>query len=197
MAQVTRATTALDRAGVSYRLVSYNYHPGAERIGLQAAEALGVDPNSVIKTLMTKVDGQAVCVMLSSAAEVSMKSLASAVGGKKAEMMPPAVAERISGYRIGGISAFAAFPWEISLAFIGIIFSQGITMGGYLRMVEDFGVIRGTGKFFMMLIKSVWLFQAHILTHVSGVTKAANGRADYVSTGRGPGCSHLCTPDRA
>lgn len=106
MAKVTRATQALDRAGVSYSVVEYDYDPGSERIGLQAAEALGVDPHCVIKTLMTLVDGKAICVLLSSAAEVSMKRLASAVGGKSAEMMPPTDAERITGYRVGGISPF-------------------------------------------------------------------------------------------
>ncbi len=106
MAKVTRATQALDRAGVLFTVVSYDYDPGAERIGLQAAEALGVDPHCVIKTLMARVDGKPVCVMLSSAAEVSMKLLAAAVGGKSAEMMPPSDAERMTGYRIGGISPF-------------------------------------------------------------------------------------------
>ncbi len=106
MANITRATQALDRAALAYTVVSYDYDPGAERIGLQAADALGVDPHCVIKTLMARVDGKPICVMLSSAAEVSMKMLASAVGGKSAEMMPPADAERMTGYRIGGISPF-------------------------------------------------------------------------------------------
>jgi Cys-tRNA(Pro)/Cys-tRNA(Cys) deacylase len=106
MAKVTRATQALDRAGIAYQIVSYEYDPGTGRIGLQAAEALGVDPHNVIKTLMARVDGKPVCVMLSSAAEVSMKMLAMAVGGKSAEMMAPADAERITGYRIGGVSPF-------------------------------------------------------------------------------------------
>jgi Cys-tRNA(Pro)/Cys-tRNA(Cys) deacylase len=106
MAKVTRATQALDRAGVAYTVVSYDYDPGADRIGLQAAEAMGVDPHSVIKTLMARIDGKPACVMLSSAAEVSMKLLAAAAGGKSAEMMSPADAERMTGYRIGGISPF-------------------------------------------------------------------------------------------
>lgn len=106
MAKITRATQALDRADVAYTVVSYSYDPGAERIGLQAAIAMSVDPHSVIKTLMARVDGKPVCVMLSSADEVSMKALAAAVGGKSAAMMPAADAERLTGYRIGGISPF-------------------------------------------------------------------------------------------
>jgi Cys-tRNA(Pro)/Cys-tRNA(Cys) deacylase len=107
MSKVTRATQALDRTGVSYAVVSYDYDPRADRIGLQAADALGVDPQCVIKTLMARVDGKPVCVMLSSADEISMKALAAAVGGKSAEMMSPADAERMTGYRIGGISPFS------------------------------------------------------------------------------------------
>ena len=106
MAKSTRATRALDRAGISYAVIAYDYDPGAARIGLQAAEALGADPHMVIKTVMTRVDGQPVCAMLSSAAEISMKRLAAAMGGKHADMMAPADAERITGYRIGGISPF-------------------------------------------------------------------------------------------
>ncbi len=106
MANVTRATQALDSAGIAYQLVSYTYNPGGNRVGLQAAEALNVDPNTVIKTLMTQVDGKPVCALLSSAADVSMKLLAAAAGGKRAEMMLPYDAERMTGYRIGGISPF-------------------------------------------------------------------------------------------
>jgi Cys-tRNA(Pro)/Cys-tRNA(Cys) deacylase len=106
MAKVTRATQMLDRGGVTFDVIRYDYDPGAERIGLQAAEALGVDPHTLIKTLMARVDGKPVCVMLSSAAEVSMKMLAAAVGGKSAAMMPPKDAERMTGYRVGGISPF-------------------------------------------------------------------------------------------
>jgi Cys-tRNA(Pro)/Cys-tRNA(Cys) deacylase len=106
MAKITRATKALDRAGAPYAIVSYDYDPKAERIGLQAAKAMGVDPHCVVKTLMARVDGKPVCVMLSSATEVSMKRLAAAVGGRNGTMMPPADAERMTGYRIGGISPF-------------------------------------------------------------------------------------------
>ena len=106
MSKSTPATAALARAGVAFELVGYAYEPGAERIGLQAAEALGEPPRRVLKTLMTKVDGKPVCVILPSDREVSMKKLAAALGGRSAEMMAPADAERITGYRIGGVSPF-------------------------------------------------------------------------------------------
>lgn len=106
MSRTTPATLALDRAGVAYSLASYDYDPDAARIGLQAAEALGAPPGEVLKTLMVKADGKPACVILASDREVSMKKLAAALGAKSAEMMKPADAERLTGYRVGGVSAF-------------------------------------------------------------------------------------------
>ncbi len=106
MSRTTRATQMLTRAGVTFTTVSYDYDPSAERIGLQAAEAIGEPPHRVLKTLMAEVDGKAVCVIVPSDKEVSMKKLAAAFGGKSAQMMRPADAERITGYHVGGISPF-------------------------------------------------------------------------------------------
>ena len=106
MSKATRATKMLERAGVEFTVHSYDYDPDAPRIGLQAAEALGEDPSRVLKTLMAEVDGKPVCVVAPSDQEVSMKKLAAAFGGKHAQMMQPADAERISGYKVGGISPF-------------------------------------------------------------------------------------------
>jgi Cys-tRNA(Pro)/Cys-tRNA(Cys) deacylase len=106
MSRTTPATLALDRAGVAYSLVTYDYDPGAERVGLQAAEALGAPAAEVLKTLMVKADGNPACVVLASDREVSMKKLAAALGAKSAEMMKPADAERMTGYRVGGVSPF-------------------------------------------------------------------------------------------
>ena len=106
MSRTTRATVALDRAGAPYTVHTYDYDPGADRIGLQAAEALGAPAARVLKTLMTLVDRKPVCVLLASDREVSMKALAAAAGGKTAEMMRPADAERITGYHVGGICPF-------------------------------------------------------------------------------------------
>ena len=80
--------------------------PNAESIGLQAAEALGIAPQRMLKTLMAEVDGKPVCVVVPSDKEVSMKKLAAAFHGKSAKMMRPADAERITGYHVGGISPF-------------------------------------------------------------------------------------------
>jgi Cys-tRNA(Pro)/Cys-tRNA(Cys) deacylase len=106
LAKATRATRFLEQAGVSFTVHHYDYDPNASRIGLQAAEALGEPPDRVLKTLMTLVDDKPVCAIVPSDREVAMKKLAAAFGGKSARTMPPADAERISGYKVGGISPF-------------------------------------------------------------------------------------------
>lgn len=106
MALATRATRMLDKAGIAYRLWTYSYDPSAESIGLAAAEAIGADPGQVFKTLMVLADGKPACVIAPSSGEVSMKKAAAALGAKSAAMMKPADAERVTGYKIGGISPF-------------------------------------------------------------------------------------------
>lgn len=106
MSRMTRATRALEQAGVAFTIHAYDYDPNADHIGLQAAEALDEPPERVLKTLMALVDGKPVCVIVPSDREVSMKKLAAAFSGKSAQMMKPADAERISGYKVGGISPF-------------------------------------------------------------------------------------------
>jgi Cys-tRNA(Pro)/Cys-tRNA(Cys) deacylase len=107
MATDTRATTFLDKLGLSFSLHTYDYDPAAEHIGLQAAESLGIDPRRLLKTLMAEVDGKPVCVLVASDREVNMKKLAVAFGGKTAKLMRAADAERLTGYHVGGISPFA------------------------------------------------------------------------------------------
>ena len=106
MARATPATSALNRQGIAFELVAYDYEPGPGRVALQAAAALGVAPAEVFKTLMVLVDGQPVCAVVPADAELNLKKLAAAVGGRSARMMPPVEAERLTGYRVGGISPF-------------------------------------------------------------------------------------------
>jgi Cys-tRNA(Pro)/Cys-tRNA(Cys) deacylase len=106
MSKTTRATQVLDKLGVKFTLHAYDYDPDAASIALQAAQALGVEPARVLKTLMAEVDGKPVCAVVPSDCEVSMKKLASAFEAKAAKMMRPADAERLTGYHVGGISPF-------------------------------------------------------------------------------------------
>jgi Cys-tRNA(Pro)/Cys-tRNA(Cys) deacylase len=131
MAKGTPATVALTRAGVAFKLHEYDYDPNAARIGLQAAAALGVDPARLLKTLMAKAGGAMVCVLVPSDSEVSLKKLASVAGAKDAAMLAPAEAERITGYRVGGISPFGqrkrvrVFIAQAALAHASIIVNGG------------------------------------------------------------------------
>lgn len=108
MPKATPATQALRKLGIAFKLHTYIYDSTVPSggIGLQAAEALGVEPGRMLKTLMAEVDGNPVCVVVPSDCEVSMKKLATALGGKSANMMRPADAERLTGYHVGGISPF-------------------------------------------------------------------------------------------
>jgi Cys-tRNA(Pro)/Cys-tRNA(Cys) deacylase len=106
MAKGTPATVALEKAGVAFKLHEYDYDPNAPRVGMQAAEALGVSPSRLLKTLMAKAGGTVVCVLVASDKEVSLKKLAAAAGTKDAAKLPAAEAERFTGYHVGGISAF-------------------------------------------------------------------------------------------
>lgn len=95
---------ALGKANIAFTLATYDYDPNAERVGLQAAVSMGVSPDQVFKTLMAELDGKPICAIVPSDEEVNMKKLAAALGGKSAHMMKPADAERLTGYKVGGIS---------------------------------------------------------------------------------------------
>jgi Cys-tRNA(Pro)/Cys-tRNA(Cys) deacylase len=142
MSKTTRATQALARAGIPHSVHAYDYDPEAIRIGLQAAEAMGVAPGEVFKTLMAAVDGKPVCVLVPSDREVSLKKLAAAFAGKSAAMMRPAEAERLTGYHVGGISPLGqkrAVPTLVDVVALGHtgIFVNGGQRGLQVRLKPD------------------------------------------------------------
>jgi Cys-tRNA(Pro)/Cys-tRNA(Cys) deacylase len=100
----TPATVALTRAGVAFTAHAYEHDPRAAAYGLEAAEKLGIDPDRVFKTLLANVDGSLAVGIVPVAQQLDLKALAQALGGKRAEMADPAVAERRTGYVVGGIS---------------------------------------------------------------------------------------------
>lgn len=106
MSHTTQGTILLTKLGIAFELHPYDYDPEAPRIGLHAAESLGIDPSQTFKTLMAEVDGKPVCVVIPSDAEASMKKLAAVFGGKAAAMMKVPDAERLTGYKVGGIGPF-------------------------------------------------------------------------------------------
>jgi Cys-tRNA(Pro)/Cys-tRNA(Cys) deacylase len=100
----TPATVAATRAGVDFTLHSYEHDPAAPSYGEEAAEALGLDPGQVFKTLVADVDGTLTVAVVPVSGSLDLKALAAAVGGKRAAMADPAAAERTTGYVRGGIS---------------------------------------------------------------------------------------------
>ena len=104
MALGTPATVALAAAGIQFTAHAYEHDPANTNFGLEAATALHLDPEQVFKTLMADVDGALVVAIVPVTGKLDLKALAAAVGGKKAEMADPKLAERKTGYVVGGIS---------------------------------------------------------------------------------------------
>ncbi|GAA0910951.1 Cys-tRNA(Pro) deacylase [Streptomyces thermoalcalitolerans] len=100
----TPATVALTSAGVEYTVHAYDHDPSHPSYGEEAAEAMGVSPERVFKTLVADVDGRLTVAVVPVAGSLDLKALAAAVGGKRAAMADPVLAERTTGYVRGGIS---------------------------------------------------------------------------------------------
>jgi len=104
MALGTPATVALTAAGIPFAPHAYEHDAANTNFGLEAASALGLDPERVFKTLLADVDGALTVAIVPVTGKLDLKALAAAVGGKKAEMADPRLAERKTGYVVGGIS---------------------------------------------------------------------------------------------
>lgn len=104
----TPAVRALEEAGTPFVAHPYTHDPAAPSYGLEAAEALGVDPGRVYKTLLAQTDRREahglVVAVVPVSGQLDLKALAAAVGVKRASMADPALAERVTGYVVGGIS---------------------------------------------------------------------------------------------
>jgi Cys-tRNA(Pro)/Cys-tRNA(Cys) deacylase len=100
----TAATALLDQQGIPHTVHTYSHDPRHESYGAEAAEAMGVAPERVLKTLVADIDGVPVVGVVPVSAQLDLKALAVAAGGKKAVMADPAAAERATGYVVGGIS---------------------------------------------------------------------------------------------
>lgn len=100
----TPATALLEKQKVAHELHAYEHDPRHESYGLEAAEALGIAPERVFKTLVAEVDGKLAVGVVPVTGQLDLKALAAALGGKKAKMADVAAAERATGYVAGGIS---------------------------------------------------------------------------------------------
>lgn len=100
----TPATVALTKAGIAFTTHAYEHDPSAASFGLEAADALGLADEQVFKTLLADIDGSLVVGIVPVHRKLDLKALAASVGGKRASMADPAIAERSTGYVVGGIS---------------------------------------------------------------------------------------------
>lgn len=105
MAASTPAIAELRAAGLAFSEHRYRHDPGAA-FGMEAAQALSVPEQTVFKTLLCVVDDRPHVAIISVNCQLDLKAVATAAAGKRAEMMPVAVAERLTGYIAGGISPF-------------------------------------------------------------------------------------------
>ena len=104
---MTPAVTALERAKITFVVHEYAHDPRAQSYGLEAAEALGIDPASVYKTLLAQLEGKELVVAIVPVSDtLNLKSLAKAARAKRAQMANPSDAQRSTGYVLGGISPF-------------------------------------------------------------------------------------------
>ena len=97
----TPATRALEAAGVAFELREYELDPAARSYALEAAEALGLDPDSIFKTLVVDRDGTLTACLVPSAFQLDTRAL-----GKRVTLATPTRAEKVTGYVTGGISPF-------------------------------------------------------------------------------------------
>ena len=102
---LTPATRALDDAGVTYETTEYDLSSADEGYGAALVAALGLDPDTVGKTLVVELDdGRHVVAVVPVSGSLDLKALAREAGAKRASMADAAAAERLTGYVVGGIS---------------------------------------------------------------------------------------------
>lgn len=145
----TPATLALVAAGIPFTAHTYAHDPATTNFGLEAATALGLDPDRVFKTLLAEADGRLVVGIVPVTGMLDLKSLAAAVGAKRAQMAEPAVAERKTGYVVGGISPLGqkvALPTVLdeTAALWDTIFVSGGRRGFDIELAPD-DLLRLTG----------------------------------------------------
>jgi Cys-tRNA(Pro)/Cys-tRNA(Cys) deacylase len=100
----TRAIAVATEAGIAFRVHEYAHERGVTAWGTEAAAALGVEANRVFKTLVVDTSDALVVAVVPVESELDLKALARATGSKHARMAEPAIAERATGYVVGGIS---------------------------------------------------------------------------------------------
>ncbi|HDY7673567.1 TPA: Cys-tRNA(Pro) deacylase [Vibrio vulnificus] len=104
---MTPAINLAKKKNVPHTIHEYQHDPRASSYGLEAAEVLGQDPKKVFKTLLFCLNGEAknlAVAIIPVDQKLNLKLAAKAANGKKADMADPEVAQKTTGYVVGGIS---------------------------------------------------------------------------------------------
>ncbi|MCE9664063.1 Cys-tRNA(Pro) deacylase [Halomonas sp. M5N1S17] len=140
---MTPAIRVLERDGATFELLSYEHDPRAAAYGEEAARALSLEPRSVFKTLVARLDdGRLTIGIVPVTAQLDLKALAKAAGARRAGMAEAAEAERATGYVLGGISPLGqkkrllTFLDESAVSFAAIHVSGG-RRGLEIRLAPD------------------------------------------------------------
>ena len=140
---MTPAISELDDAGFEYELLHYDHDPSVGSYGGEAVSKLGLNEEAVFKTLMTELNtGEFVVCLIPVSSSLNLKAVAKAAGVKKASMADGNVAERRTGYVLGGISPFGqsrrhrTFVEKIALSMESIYVSAG-KRGQEIRIVPN------------------------------------------------------------
>jgi Cys-tRNA(Pro)/Cys-tRNA(Cys) deacylase len=102
--QGTPATAIAAKSKINFKIHEYAHDARKQGFGTEAANALGIPPSQCFKTLVADIDGTLTVGVVPVDGSLDLKALAAAVGGKRASMADPVLAERTTGYVRGGIS---------------------------------------------------------------------------------------------
>ena len=135
----TQATLFLKANKIAFDILEYEHDPRSEAFGLEAVEKLALDKATVFKTLVVSDEGapaRHALALVPAAEKLSFPAAAKALGWKRAAMAKPADAQRLTGYVLGGISAFGTKRPLPVLADVSLLDHPLIHLSGGKRGLE-------------------------------------------------------------